>query len=361
LALFLDRVYLNNAVSDYLIFLVSFIVGCAIIRIAAYFVFKKLNSRAEKSEDTIADLYVRNIKKYLLPIAYFTVFYLGTKALYLNPILTKVVNMVVLAFITVIGAIFISSIVVFIIGKYWEKKTTRSANNELAMKWISRIIKAMIWLIALLLFLDNIGVRITSLVAGLGVGGIALAFAAQAVLTDIFCFFTIFFDRPFEIGDFIIAGEQMGTVEHIGVKTTRLRALSGEQLVFSNKDLTNARIQNFKTMKQRRVLFTLGVTYDTPYDKLKEIPGIIKGIIECVPDTSFYRAHFINYGPYSLDFEIAYYILSDDFDKYMDIHQEINYRIKENFDNLGIEFAFPTQTLYLQGSSFTPSTKIDKS
>lgn len=356
---FLDQVYLNNSVSDYLIFLISFIASCIIVRIISSFFFKRLNYWAQKTENSIDDLLVCNIKKYLLPMAYFTLFCLSTKILYLNPIITKVVNIIVLSFIAVIGSIFISSVAVYIIDRYWERKFP-GANNKLALKWISRIIKALTWLIILLLFLDNIGVKITSLVAGLGIGGIAVAFAAQAILADVFCFFTIFFDKPFDIGDFIVVGEQMGTVEHIGVKTTRLRALSGEQLIISNTDLTSSRIQNFKTMKQRRVLFTLGVTYNTPYDKLKEIPGIIKKIIDEVPETVFYRAHFTAYGRYRLEFETAYYILSGDYDKYMDIRQEVNYRIKERFDQMGIEFAFPTQTLHVQDLSFMPAPQNKK-
>ncbi len=144
-----------------------------------------------------------------------------------------------------------------------------------------------------------------------------------------FCFFTIFFDKPFEIGDFIIAGEQMGTVEHIGVKTTRLRALSGEQLVFSNSDLTGSRIRNYKSMQQRRVVFTLGLTYDTPVETLRRIPGVVKEIVEGEQDTQFGRAHFASYGAYSLNYEIVYFVLSSDYDKYMDVNEQINLKIKE--------------------------------
>ena len=267
----------------------------------------------------------------------------------MNPFLTKIVDTITLALITIIGAIFVSSIISFIFNKSWGNKAKES-NNELALNWIKGIVNVIIWGIALILFLDNIGFKINSLIAGLGIGGLALAFAAQAILADIFCFFTIFFDRPFVIGDFIVAGEQMGTVEHIGMKTTRVRALSGEQIIFSNADLTSSRIKNYKTMEQRRVLFTLGVTYDTSTEKLKEIPIIIKGIIDNVSDTTFGRTHFFAYGVYSLNFEIAYYVLTSDYDRYMDIHQEVNLSIKEAFEARGIEFALPTQTLHTQQS-----------
>ncbi|MFA9377442.1 MAG: mechanosensitive ion channel family protein [Lachnotalea sp.] len=258
----------------------------------------------------------------------------------------------------VIGALLVSSFAIFALSKYWERKF-KDSKNEVAYKWIFLILKSLIWGIAVLLFFDNIGVEINSLITGLGIGGLAIAFASQTILEDIFCYFTIFFDRPFEIDDFIVAGEQMGIVEHIGVKTTRLRALSGEQLIFSNTDLTSSRIQNYKTMEQRRVLFTLGVKYDTTYDKLKEIPKLLKEIIENVNDTAFSRTHFIAYAEYSLNFEVAYYVLTGDYDKYMDIHQEVNLQIKKVFEQQQIEFAFPTQTLQLQNASHinTPESR----
>lgn len=343
---FLYHTYFKNTVLDYLLFLAALIVSFVIIRIICYILIKRLNAWAQKTKTTVDDLIVRGIKRYLMPIVYFTAFYLNTKILYISNTLAQIINMVIFAFITVIGAMFISSVGTFLFSKYFESKT-KDTSNKLALKWISGITKAVIWGIALILFLDNIGVKINSLITGLGIGGIAIAFAAQAILADVFCFFTIFFDKPFEIGDFIITGTQMGTVEHIGVKTTRLRSLDGEQLIFSNADLTSSRISNYKTMKQRRVLFTIGVTYDTAYDKLKEIPELIKSIVSNVPDTTFGRTHFFSYGAYSLNFEIAYYILNGDYDKYMDINQEINFRIKEAFDKRGIEFAFPTQTLQL--------------
>ncbi|NLI55091.1 MAG: mechanosensitive ion channel family protein, partial [Clostridiales bacterium] len=224
----------------------------------------------------------------------------------------------------------------------------KDESGQLAVKWMARIAKILIWALALILFLDNIGVKITSLVTGLGIGGVAIAFAAQNVLTDIFCFFTIFFDKPFELGDFIIAGDHMGTVEHIGVKTTRLRALGGEQLVVSNADLTGSRIRNFKTMQQRRVLFTLGVTYNTPSEKLRKIPEMIKQVVEETENATFSRAHFAAYGAYSLNIEIVYYVLTSDYDQYMDINQRINFGIMEGFERLGVSFAFPTTTVQVE-------------
>jgi small-conductance mechanosensitive channel len=165
-------------------------------------------------------------------------------------------------------------------------------------------------------------------------------------------------DRPFETGDFIILGsDHLGTVEHIGIKTTRIRSLGGEQIVMSNSDLTSSRIKNYKRMQKRRVVFKLGVTYQTPADKLKEIPVIIKEIITGINDTTFDRAHFSGYGDFSLNIEIVYYVLSSDYNKYMDTQQAINLAIYEEFEKRGIEFAYPTQTLFVErtGNQPTPS------
>lgn len=347
---FLYDVIWDNTVWRYLLFLASVIVCFIIVGILGHFVFKRLSIYMQKKKSSSDDLLVKNIKRYVMPAAYFAAFYLNMKILTIGPRLSEIVDLAVLAFTTVMAALFVSSLIVLLFNKYWENKR-KDANKELAVKTISGLLKVIVWAIAVILFLDNIGVKINTLIAGVGISGIAVAFAAQSILGDIFCFFTIFFDRPFEMGDFIVAGEQMGTVEYIGLKTTRLRALSGEQLIFSNTDLTNSRIQNFKTMAQRRVLFTLDVTYDTPVEKLRDIPSLIKNIIESTPDTTFSRAHFVSFEGSSLKFEIAYYILSGDYDKYMDIHQDINLRIKDFFEKSGIKFAFPTQTLHLHASS----------
>jgi small-conductance mechanosensitive channel len=343
----LQRVYFNNTVETYLIFVVSLLVSFAILKIAIHFLLKHLTKWATHSETTSSDVLTRSVKRYLLPILYFAAFYLNTKLLTLGEFPTKLINIAMVAFVTIMMSVFLSTFIIFIFNKYWEKNTTESTNN-LAVKWAGGLIKAIVWGLAIVLFLDNIGVKINTLIAGLGIGGLAIAFAAQSILADLFCFVTIIFDRPFEIGDFIISGDQKGTVEHIGIKTTRLRSLEGEQLILSNADLTSSRIQNYKTLEQRRVLFHLGVTYDTPLAKMKEIPGMIQRIIESMSDTIFGRAHFYTYSSYSLDFEIVYFVLDNDYNRYMDIHQEINLKIKEQFEEQGIAFAFPTQTMQLQ-------------
>ena len=200
------------------------------------------------------------------------------------------------------------------------------------------------------MILDNLGFNITALVASLGIGGIAVALAVQNILGDIFASLSIALDKPFVIGDFIIVEDVLGTVEYIGLKTTRLRSLSGEQIVFSNVDLLKSRIRNYKRMFERRVVFTIGVVYQTAHATLERIPALVRSIVEQQPKTRFDRAHFKEYGDSALVFEVVYFVLDSDYNIYMDIQQAINLAIFRRFQVKGIEFAYPTRTLHVYPS-----------
>ncbi len=212
---------------------------------------------------------------------------------------------------------------------------------------MSLIGKMILWSVVLLIILDNLGVNITTLIAGLGIGGIAIGLATQNILGDLFASLSILLDRPFEAGHFIIVGDHLGTVERIGLKTTRIRSLSGEQLIFGNNDLLQSRIRNFTHFQERRVVFTFGVLYDTPAEKLKKIPGMVREIIESIENTRFDRAHFKEFGDFSLNFEVVYYVLSPDYIVYMDIQEKINLGIFEALETEEIGFAFPTRTIHI--------------
>src|SRR5690606_3530149 len=246
----------------------------------------------------------------------------------------------------------IVSILKYVLNVYLQRKgEDGTAEREKQLKGITTLASFLIWSIGLVFLLDNLGFEISAVIAGLGIGGIAIALAAQTILGDLFSYFVIFFDKPFKIGDFIIINDKMGSVEYIGIKTTRLRSLGGEQLIFSNTDLVNSRIHNYKRMERRRVVFKLGVRYETPPSLLKKAPDTIKEIIQGIKDTTFDRCHFISYGDFSLVIETVYYVLSADYNKYANIQQEINFKIFEAFDKMGICFAYPTQTLYLNNQS----------
>ncbi|MCI0464533.1 MAG: mechanosensitive ion channel family protein [Gemmataceae bacterium] len=222
-----------------------------------------------------------------------------------------------------------------------------AATTVTAIGFVGRLV---LWAVVLLLALDNLGVDVTALVAGLGVGGVAVALAAQNILGDLFASMSIVLDKPFVMGDFIIVNEYMGTVEHVGLKTTRVRSLTGEQLVFSNNDLLQSRIRNFGRMKERRILFTVGVVYQTPRQTLARIPDLLKRAVEAEERTRLDRAHFRGFGDSTLDFEVVYYMKVPDYNTYMDVQQAINLRIVEQFESEGIEFAYPTRTIFLEKS-----------
>lgn len=197
------------------------------------------------------------------------------------------------------------------------------------------------------MILDNLGVNITGLVAGLGIGGIAVALAVQNILGDLLASLSIVLDKPFVIGDFIVVDSLSGTIEHIGLKTTRIRSLSGEQLIFSNNDLLKTRIRNYKRMSERRIVFSFGIIYQTPTEKLKNVNKIVRDIIEKTENARFDRVHFKEYGDSSLNFEVVYFVIDPDYNIYMDVQESINLEIFRQFGEEGIEFAYPTQTLYV--------------
>ena len=232
-----------------------------------------------------------------------------------------------------------------------ERELAEDAGAVAALDIVSFLTQVGTWAIVFLLVLDNLGVNITALVAGLGVGGIAVALAAQNIISDLFASLSIVLDRPFVLGDFLIIDNFYGNVEKVGLKTTRVRSLSGEQLVFSNNDLLNSRIRNFGQMVERRIVFSIGVVYQTPYEKLAELPRIIEDIIDKQPSARFDRAHFQTFGDYSLDFEIVYYVESSDYKLYMDSQQAVNLEIVRQFAEAGIEFAYPTQSIVVERES----------
>lgn len=342
----LHQTLFGNRILDYLICLAIFVVGFFVVRILRAIVFKRLEKWAERTSITLDDFLIVIVEKTLLPLLYFGVFYFGLRSLTLHPNFDRTIEVLGVLLLTVLGVRFLVGIVEYTIKDYWLKKHPHATRVE-TIKGILPAIKVVIWGLALVFLLDNLGLRISTVIAGLGIGGVAIALASQAILKDLFSYFSILMDRPFEVGDFLILGDYLGTVEHIGIKTTRLRSLSGEQIVISNTDLTDSRVRNYKRMGKRRVLFRLGVTYQTKLEQLKEIPTVIKAVIEKIEETAYDRAHFASYGDFSLIFETVYYVLDRDYNKYMNIQQEINFAINEEFAKRGIEFAYPTQTLFL--------------
>jgi small-conductance mechanosensitive channel len=257
--------------------------------------------------------------------------------------LDKILDIILLIWIVTQAMVAVQILINYFAAKVIN---TDDPGEKAAIDLLTKAVKFALWVVAILFILSNLGINITSFIAGLGIGGVAIAFALQNILSDLFSSFAIYFDKPFVVGDYIVFGDQKGTVEKIGIKTTRLRSLFGEEIIVSNKDLTSSIVQNFRKMKERRVVFNFGVTYDTPTEKLREIPQIIKKIIEEFEIARLDRVHFKKFSDFSLDFEVSYYLSTPDYNKYMDVQQEINLKIMDVFNEKKIEFAFPTQTIY---------------
>ncbi len=342
----LNQVYWGNTVFAYLSALLFLIITLICLKMIKNVVLRHLEDFSKRTKTTFDDFLILIISRVLLPFLYCAVFYLAFKMVGFGPRLARIVNVLGLAVLTFFVAKSGAMFAEYGFRLYCRKRgSDESFMNSL--QGIIRMVKFFIWVMAIIFFFDNLGFKVTAVIAGLGVGGVAVALAAQAVLGDLFSYIAILFDRPFEIGDFIIVGDYMGVVEHVGIKTTRISSLGGEQLIFSNSDLTNSRVRNYKRMAKRRVVFKFGVVYQTTLDVVKEIPVIVKDIITAMDETIFDRAHFAAYGDSSLNYEVVYYVKGGDYNKYMDIQQEINFGIKREFEAKGIEFAYPTQTVYV--------------
>lgn len=222
------------------------------------------------------------------------------------------------------------------------------SNAKTAADMVILLSRIILWIFGAIFVLSNVGIEVTSLVAGLGIGGIAVAFALQGILSDLFASFSIYFDKPFRVGDFVVIGNDSGTVEKIGIKTTRIRTLQGEELVVSNAELTTARVENFKKLQRRRVVMQFGVAYETEQEQLKAIPDYVTNIFENIASVTLDRVHFFSFGDSALLFEVVYFVESSEHLAYMDCQQTINYALIDKFAEEKIEFAYPTQTVYLK-------------
>jgi small-conductance mechanosensitive channel len=327
-----------------------------IVRTYGLHLFAKWAKRTRTEAD---DFFVRKLRRstkhFILVI--FGV-YAGSLALNLPSQVDRIAGNV--ALITAFGlvALWASVMIKYYFRRRIEQKVVEDAESSSTYIALSFLLQLALWTVVVLAALANLGVNISTLLAGMGVGGVALALASQTILADLFSSFAITLDKPFRVGDSIVVGDLSGTVEHIGLKTTRVRSLSGEQLVFGNSDLLKSRIKNYKRMEHRRLVFKLGVTYETPYDKLAAIPELIQKVIEDTPGARFDRAHFSSYDDFALTFEIVYYVDTPNYRTYMDIQQSINLSLFERFEAEGIEFAYPTRTVYnVTRSAAVPAEK----
>lgn len=338
--------FLGNSVKGWAIFVGVFIACFVAVKIFEYVLIRFLKQWSKRTTTTLDDFLVEAVESSVVPFLYFLSAYYASSFLNVSPRVSRITEVAILFIGTFYILRIITSAIKYLVYSFLDKQEDSEVKKKQA-RGILIIVNVAIWLVGFVFLLDNLGHDVTTIIAGLGVGGIAIALAAQTILGDLFSYFVIFFDRPFEIGDFIVVGSESGVVEYVGVKTTRIRTLTGDLLVCANTDLTNSRIHNFKKLERRRIVFKIGVTYDTPHEKLSNIPTIIKDIIESIEGITFDRSHFSSYGDFSLNFESVYYVEDPDYAIYMDKQHQLYLDLYKKFSEQEIEFAFPTQTLHV--------------
>jgi len=346
---FLNKVFLGRPIRDELTALAVLAGGILVsfvIRAVATALLRRRTEKHVTADTGLVAFGLNAVRAFLYPALILASLYGAVDVIGLEGRAQNIGN----AVFVVLFSLLVIRFVVSITNETFRRAAERQQKFDFTrFRPIRSIVVFVIWIAGLLFLLDNLGFDITAVVAGLGIGGIAVALAAQALLGDLFSYFVILFDRPFEIGDFLIFGDVLGSVEKIGIKSTRIRSLSGEQISVSNSDLTSSRVRNYKRMEKRRVVFRIGVVYGTPAEKLRLIPQMIREIIEQCPIVAFDRVHFASYADWNLSFECVYNVLTPDYNLFMDIQQDINLKIYEKFEEEGIEFAFPTHTVKLSG------------
>lgn len=308
-----------------------------------------LRRRLRKADETVTevdDVLLSVVERTKLILLALPVLHLSLAPLTLHPKLT-----VALRFVAVLGFMLQAGLWASALAEFWMTRHKREKGSDpvalTTLSALSVVLKIAVWIIVGVVTLDNLGFDVTALVTGLGIGGIAIALATQNILGDLFASLSIIVDKPFVIGDFITVGQDAGRVEKIGMKTTRVRSLTGELLVFSNGDLLQSRIRNYRPMLERRVLLQFGVTYQTPPEKLAGIPQMVRAIIERQDRVRFDRGHFVGFGDSSLNFEFVYFTLSPEYSVFSDIRQVVGLEVVSAFAAEGIEFAYPTRTLFM--------------
>jgi small-conductance mechanosensitive channel len=331
----------SEIVAATIIFATSVAIGWA-----AYQIFKRyFSSWAKKTKTKIDDEILQNTRAPVVLLALLLGLYYALNSLtFLNSYIETIAITFAIMQILIITFI-ITRIINVVTG--WLAQREKSLSKHILFV-LRQIAKAFVYVFALLAILAAFNIDLSGVVVGLGVGGIAIALALQNVLGDVFSAFSIYFDKPFEVGDFVVVGNYSGTVKKIGIKSTRLELLQGEELVISNKELTTTSLRNFRKLKKRRVSFNLNVAANTPLEKLKDIPSLIGEIIQNIELAEFERAHLAEFGDFSLKFEVVYYMKTSDYNKYMDTQQEINFGIIQAFEKEGIVQPFPTQSIFLQ-------------
>lgn len=346
---FLQQKFLDNSLGDWLIALLVAAALVLVIGLLRTLVVRRLAALAQRTSTSVDDLLVAVARRTHLPLLALPAFWLGGRSLALPDRLGLVLTGAAsLALVLQLG-LWISGAIDFWIARSRARAVEQNTGAATSLAALNFIGKTVLWALLLLFALDNLGVNVTAMVAGLGVGGVAVALAVQNILGDLFASLSIVIDKPFVVGDFIIVESYMGTVQYVGLKTTRLLSLDGEQIVFSNGDLLKARLRNYKQMQERRVVFKFYILYETPADKLEKVAPMIRAIIQNEKLVRLDRAHFASFGEWAYVFEVVYWMLTPDYNTFMDTQQRINLEFVRQLDAAGIGFAYPARKLHVAG------------
>lgn len=344
----LDRVYWGNSIYDWIVALAAAAACFTLLALARGVIVSRLRKVAARTktdlDDAVAEIF--RSTKYFFLLALSVMFASNFTTL---PGQTRSVLTVLITLAAILqGGVWGNTLIGFWFTRTMRERMAGDVTGTTSLAIVKFAGRVVLWTVLLLVTLDTLGVNVTAFITTLGIGGIAVALAVQNILGDLFASLSIVLDKPFVVGDFIVVDEYEGTVEHIGLKTTRLRSLGGEQIIISNSALLTSRIRNYRRMEERRVLFRIGVPFRTPPDTVERIPGMIGEIVGGIPGTRFERAHFLRYGEFSLVFEVVYHVLSPEYMEYARIQQAVNMGIMRKFRRERIEFAYPTQTLHLE-------------
>ena len=351
---FINIVFINNYIWEWIIAISSILIIYFTLIFVKNLAEKKLKKFADKTSTNIDDYFLEILSSISKIFILIVAINIGCQLVQVDNSFNEILNHIfVLALFWQITkwVILITNII------FTRYKKIKEINDDMhgvtAINGLTAISKFVIWLIFLMLAMDNIGVDITALVAGLGIGGLAIALAAQSILGDLFASLTIMIDKPIAIGDYVVVDNFMGNVKSIGIKSTKLESLTGEEIIISNSDLLNSRLRNYhqSRMKKRRSTMTIGVVYETDFKKLQRVQEILKEIVKSNPKTEYIRAIFTNFGDFSLDFELTYNVLSPDYETLTEINHEIRLKIFETFEKEKLEFAYPTRTIHISKDS----------
>jgi small-conductance mechanosensitive channel len=344
----LDTVYFENSVRVWLVALGTVVAVCLTLLLAKRLIVRRLSRFAKTTATDIDDLVVDLLRRTRWYFFLAVSLYAASQALHTSLVVHDVVRIVIILTLLLQGAVWGNGLIAYILARMAKQRFTGDSAGTTTLTAVGFVMRLVLWTFVLILALDNLGFSITTLVAGLGIGGIAVALALQNILGDLFASLSIVLDKPFVIGDFIVVDTIQGTVDHVGLKTTRLRSLSGEEIIIANADLLKSRIRNYRKMQERRAVFTVGITYATPPEKVASLPGFLREAIMAQPEARFDRAHFKSIGESALLFEAVYFVTSPEYGVFMDVQQQINLNILRRCTEEGIVFAFPTRTVYVK-------------